>query len=145
MLYKDFDTGRERGWLLIKTKQNDGQDKISIAMGIYDRWREKGEENGYVVIRVDVVEDNDFGFDIVVPVDAPKGELGELKEQFKKEEDDIVMDIEHLTVAKHNPALTYLAHGFVSREEFDVATKEHVHPDLHGRIKRKSPGDNPWG
>jgi len=145
MLYKDFDTGRERGWLLIKTKQNNGQDKISIARGIYDRWREKGEEDGYVVIRVDVVDDNEFEFDIVVPVDAPNGELGGLKEKFEKEEDDVIEDIKHLTVAKHNPTLTYLAHGFVSREEFDKADEEHKHPDKHGRIKRKSPGDNPWG
>lgn len=150
-LYDEFDTGRKRGWLLLKTKKDGGNDKYIIAKELYERWLERGEtgEDEFVVIRADVVGDNDidFDFDIVVPFDVKKGTFADFMKQFKEDEENkVVLDeIKYLMIEKHNPALTYLAHGFVSFEEFEKADKEHVHPDNYGRIKRKSPGDNPWG
>ena len=142
-----FETGRERGWLLIKTNHDkEEKDKIkAAATRIYENWKYQGDEEkedqAYVVMRADVVSGD---YDIVIPIDAPKGKLDKVIGDIEADDGEINYT-KVLKVSHHNPAITYLAHGFVSRAEFDKADKDHKHPDKHGRIMRKSPGDNPWG
>jgi hypothetical protein len=131
-----IDTGRIRAWLLIKAREPE-----SAARHIYTSWGDKGE-NDYVVIRADVV---DSDFNIVVPVDALSDDM--LREVVKLITD--VEGVQTITIARvlnHNPVPTYLAHGFVSVKEEKYAEKEKKpKPDKTGRIKKNSPGDNPWG
>jgi hypothetical protein len=140
MEYAHFDSGRKRAWLLIKTEPQDGAP--GIAQTIYNSLGEEGE-SGFVVIRADVVEGE---FNIVVPVDAnSEDQLEVVVKEIKK-----IKGVDTITIAKvgvHNPAPTYLAHGFVSYEEKDSAVRkeELPGPDEVGRIMKKSPGDNPWG
>ena len=141
--YEDIVTKRERVWLLIKfitDPNNPNVQKKDAAQVFYMDWRENGNED-YVVVRVDIVEDDDF--DMVIPVDARQGKLHFVETGI--EENPNMKLVKTLLVSQHYPKLSYMAHGFVSYEEYEKAKKEHVHPDLHGRIKRRSPGDNPWG
>jgi hypothetical protein len=134
-----FDTQRKRAWLLFEAENL--KEANRIAKGIYDTYGTSGDEY-YVVVRADVVESD--GYKILVPVDARgESELEKIVDEIKQIAGKA--PVMFARVQNHYPPITYLAHGFVSEEEFNKASKKQVHPDLFGRIQRKSPGDNPWG
>jgi hypothetical protein len=141
MTMNPIDTKRKRAWLLYEAE--DLEDANTKANAIYSRFGTVGGDN-FVVVRADVIINESEQVMILVPVDT-SGEPALSK---------LVGDINTITtkppvltakVKDHYPAITYLAHGFVSEEEFIKSDKRTVHPDLYGRIMRKSPGDNPWG
>jgi hypothetical protein len=137
MEIEQFDSGRIRAYLLIKSVN-----PMSVAAKIYKDWGEIGGDE-YVVNRADVV----YGeFNVVVPVDAIS------EDKLREVEKDIsgIRDVKSITIAKvshHYPALTYMAHGFVSEQEGNFAKEKKLPlPDeAPGRRRKKSPGDNPWG
>lgn len=137
MEMRQFDSGRVRAYLLIRAV-----DPMKVAEKIYNTLGEDGDDN-FVVCRADVV----YGeFDIIVPVDVID------KDWLRKVERRIVgiTGVKSIRIAKvshHYPALTYVAHGYVSQREYDFAQDEKLpSPDEKpGRRRKKSPGDNPWG
>ena len=128
MVFKNFPTGRERAWLLIKFK--DKKDPESKAEEIYRKLQHKGD-NDYVVIRADVVKGP---YSIVVPVDAMDAQQLDFA---VTEIENIVgrNNVTRLDVTRHFPTPTYLANGFVTHEERDHARTNYLlEPDELGRI-----------
>jgi len=143
MLNPKVETGRIRAYLLYRVKDVDHG--VSLASEIYEKLRHRGGD-GYVVIRAEVVEGTKQNeVYVIVPVDAEnKTKLGLAIKAIK---DEVGPDVySKLEVAEHFPSLTYLAQGFVSIKERNHARENFIlEPDEVGRIRKKSPGDNPWG
>ncbi|NOR89089.1 MAG: hypothetical protein GQ524_02445 [Anaerolineales bacterium] len=134
-----IDAGRVRAWLLIKAK-----DPVAAAQTIFRNWGEsRKNDEDYFVIRADEV---DCDYNIVVPVDTDSDpNLQKLVGLITG-----VDGVKSITVAKvkeYNPLPSYLAHGYISQQEADYAHKNKMLPpdDKPGKIKKNSPGDNPWG
>jgi hypothetical protein len=89
-----------------------------------------------------VVETTEYGFNIVVPVDAAsKAWLGEVFSMIKGFPG--VENAVEVPVAQHNPRTPNRAHGYISVEEAaEYPPEEGGFPS--GRLSR-SPGANAWG
>jgi hypothetical protein len=122
---------RVRAWALFSTKDPAAAQKIS------DLFTQGGED--YVVIRADVVRDDQGTYNLVVPVDV-KDET-ELKKLLPKLT-AVAGPARLLRVVDHHPDVPHRAHSFVTPvEHAKFRLPEYEPPGRHP----KSPGANPWG
>ena len=122
---------RMRAWVLIQANPE-------VAEQLYEALGYEGDDD-YVVVRADVVETTEYGFNVVVPVDARDEEqlsiaIGKIQEIAG------VSGTVVLRVTQHIPVPPHLAHGFITEQE---ARDGKVSPEF-GRLG-SSPGGNAWG
>ena len=131
MVVGDNGNERMRAWVLIQASPE-------VAEQLYDQLGYVGGDD-YVVVRADVVEVTEGGFNIVVPVDAANEEqLLIAVEKIKA-----IPGVENAIIARvtqHIPIPPHLAHGFITEQE---ARDGKVSPEF-GRLGN-SPGGNAWG
>lgn len=123
--------GRVRAWALFSAKDPEAAQRISDLFT-------QGQDD-YVVVRADVVQDDQGTLNLVVPLDVrDEATLQQLLPRLTS----VAGPARLLRVVRHFPEVPHRSHSFVTPWEHDrFRLPEYDPPGRHP----KSPGANPWG
>jgi len=126
---------RVRAWVLVRAEP-----AAEVAERLHEQLGHEGRTR-FVVVRADVVaEPSEFGYDIIVPVDAEsEPALSEAVDLIREESGD--PSPMTVRVGQHVPSPPHDAHGYITTNEVEVGRELVEKPGRQGG----SPGHNPWG